>query len=383
MTESKWLMSKKVRLSIVLFVLILAGAYLGQQLLSLEDRKALAIASGSSQRATTPALPGQDTSVMAQTNQQPRKDALAAAGRRSGRPEADRPNTADTLLETGGDGDLEDTIKRVTDLAKTNPAAAAQLAREKLQGVFTLGSLWKTIAYNFANQDLKAAVEWAASLSEQMQSSVLPEVARSWSEKDPSSAADWVAKLPESDQRNESAGVIAENWMKRDREVAIDWVKQLPEETRNYAFVNVVRALVSTDPLRAAKFASAQPDGADRLGALSNLAYHWAKEDPDAAFAFVSELPEHEMGPAIGQIAAGLHEKDPDASVAWVKQLLQQGQWVKTLPEVDRVIILDDLARVLGETDQVVATQLRSLMGQKETLALKDGQTTEVKLKTK
>jgi hypothetical protein len=152
------------------------------------------------------------------------------------------------LVKDRFDASPEKTVRWVTQLAD-GPA--------RQNGCTSVGVLW-------ANNDPKAACEWALSLPVDVRSRVLNAAMGAWTNNDPQSAGQWLTGL-------EGEG----------RDVAVNAYSA---------------ATVLTNPATAMQWADTIVDSSLRPLAMSRTFSQWKAADPDAAMAWIesNKLPESE-----------------------------------------------------------------------------------------
>jgi len=144
------------------------------------------------------------------------------------------------------------------------------------------------IAAEWAKQDPKAAMEWAAGLknnSAQAMGSVVSEVAKT----DPKKAAEMAGKM-DADSRGDAYESIAKQWGAQNFAEAQAWANGLPEDQRGAAMSAAIEGLAQTSPLIAAGEISKMTDKEAMRDAVPTVAKNYAREDLQGSMTWLNSI---------------------------------------------------------------------------------------------
>lgn len=148
-----------------------------------------------------------------------------------------------------------------------------------------------------------------------------------WAGRDPEAAAAHFTQGElggglASDESRESAATLARAWARRDPAQALAWVKTLPEEARGSAVDAVISSMAASDPRQALQAALGLGQSYEQAEALRPLAQEWARQNPEAASAWVTTLedPASQSQAAQGLVTAWMTQ-DAQAASVWVAGL--------------------------------------------------------------
>jgi len=225
---------------------------------------------------------------------------------------ADR-KAALALLAGGGYGDMNYYISR---------------SPEQLNAVLeTLpsGSLRNNALNQLANQLAGCSREEAAAIlagyppkdREKMQICMLQNLSYS----DPTRALEIYQTLPPG--KSESYGYqLYSNLARQDPEAVLKLVADKPPQEQAQAVGYAFAQLASNDPVAATRRLDDYPAGPVRDAAMTQLASAWARDDPDAAKAWVATLTVAEQTRAINSLMGTMADTDPKGAADMLGRLL-------------------------------------------------------------
>jgi hypothetical protein len=148
-----------------------------------------------------------------------------------------------------------------------------------------------------------------------------------WAARDPAAAAAFFGENELSggfteDEDRLGAAAIVKEWVVQDPQAAFAWVSNLPEEARTEAVFAMVIRLAKHDPRIALQMVDSLDANYERAEAMQPLAEHWAQKAPVVAAAWVSALRnEPERNYAASGLMTGWMNADARAATEWVARL--------------------------------------------------------------
>ncbi len=134
------------------------------------------------------------------------------------------------------------------------------------------------------------------------------------------------------------ARTVAAQWARQDPDAALAWATRLPDRQRTGALSGIVQNLLETDPRRALAVAM-ELDPADRPGLLGQIAGAWASQSPAEAFAWIDTLgPEQRQSP-LREALRSWASSSPSEAAAYLDQL----------PDPERPAYVSSIARTWAE----------------------------------
>jgi hypothetical protein len=118
-------------------------------------------------------------------------------------------------------------------------------------------------------------------------------IVRNWAAQDLQAALDFYEKCRISDQNALSigtTGALAGEYIKRDPHKAFEWIASLSAEHRPEATRVAFQILSRVDPSAALQFFASEVDVPNRGLIANHIAAGWTKSDPEAAFAWATQL---------------------------------------------------------------------------------------------
>lgn len=211
--------------------------------------------------------------------------------------------------------------------ASTDPANAAKYFSENPGDFAMMGfgrgpgggdSGASVIAGEWAKVDPEAALAWANTLTGNNKSGAINSIVSEMAATDPMKAAQVAASLAGDDQAR-AYGEIASKWAGTDFAAAEAWIQGLPAEARDRAMSEALETLSHTDPEGAAGKLASMAAGRDRDRAVENIAEGWARKDPAAAAAWVSQQQTDDMDDAMRPVIAAWAGRDSAAALSWIQ----------------------------------------------------------------
>jgi hypothetical protein len=171
------------------------------------------------------------------------------------------------------------------------------------------------VASAWAKQDVHAAIEHAEGIADrEVRRGFGAALLREWAKIDPDAMLDYVLELDEASQQEalDAGGLQAFASVEPARALAVaeKLDGNLAQMMRSSALMN----LAGTDPLAALRYAENLGPGPEREQALSAAARGYAREDPEAALAWVRSLQPPSPG-LLGTVITSLAREDPDRAI--------------------------------------------------------------------
>ncbi|MES2981631.1 MAG: hypothetical protein V4727_04895 [Verrucomicrobiota bacterium] len=151
---------------------------------------------------------------------------------------------------------------------------------------------------------------------------VRPTVLQGWASTDPVNAAKYYSENPAQFAMMNMMGggrggmgaqgpaeIIAGEWAKQDPTAAMAWASALPNNSSG-AMSTVISEVAKSDPMKAATMAGGMPEDA-RGQAYESIAKQWAQKDFSEAASWVAGLPEGERVGAMSAAIEGLAISNP------------------------------------------------------------------------
>lgn len=148
-----------------------------------------------------------------------------------------------------------------------------------------------------------------------------------WAGRDPAAASAFFAENElhggfAEDEDRLAAAAIAKVWVVQDPQAAFNWVSSLPEEAREEAVAAIVIRVARHDPKFARQMVDSLDANYERAEAMHPLAVQWGQKAPVAAAAWVTALRnETERSYAASGLMTGWTEKDMEAAIQWASEL--------------------------------------------------------------
>ena len=140
-----------------------------------------------------------------------------------------------------------------------------------------------------------------------------------WVGKSPIDALDWLATQPASDRRDEVIRMALNQYSETDAKGAAGWaMKNLSGAELNNTLITIAENWAEQNGREAATWFLAQTVTGERNGAVENLFFAWASNEPAAALEFIgSGSGIGDLSPTLRRAAlAGWAKSEPEAAVA-------------------------------------------------------------------
>jgi hypothetical protein len=140
-----------------------------------------------------------------------------------------------------------------------------------------------------------------------------------WVAKDPQDALNWLAGQPPSDRRDEVIRMALSQFSDINAKGAADWaMKNLTGSDLNNALIAIAENWALQDGREAAAWFLGLPATQERDGAVENLFFTWATDEPAAAMDFLaSNAGTGDLGPTLRRASlAGWAKSDPEGAVS-------------------------------------------------------------------
>jgi uncharacterized membrane protein YgcG len=210
--------------------------------------------------------------------------------------------------------------------ASVDPAGAAKFYAENPREFATMGlfgggrggqSGAGIIGSEWARQDPKGAMAWAASLSgddkAQAMSSVIGEVAKT----NPRDAASMIGQMDE-ESRGEAYRSVASQYGALDFAEAQTWIRSLPSDEQAAALAAAIGGLSNTDPTRAAEQVALMEAGQARDRVVGAVVQDLARVDLQAAADFLKKQDsENAVREGLRELMPTWTNQNPTAALAY------------------------------------------------------------------
>jgi hypothetical protein len=176
----------------------------------------------------------------------------------------------------------------LTGWVKSDLPAAAQYAREHLDGTIKSETRVAHAANQLAAKDPKAAIAYIESLPEGTAKQLAQTMAAaSWAYNDPVAAAAWVSSLPPDGQGAAAVTLVAQ-WAPQDPRAAMDWVATLQGPAHDSAISAYSAHLALRDPGAALGWAQSIASDSIRASTVEALVVQWLERDRTRASAWIN-----------------------------------------------------------------------------------------------
>lgn len=140
-----------------------------------------------------------------------------------------------------------------------------------------------------------------------------------WVAKNPRDALDWLAGQPPSERRDEVIRIALSQFADMDPKGAADWaMKNLTGVELNNSLIGIAENWAQQNGREAATWFLGLPTTQERDGAVENIFFTWASDEPADALEFIaSNSGLGDLSPTLRRAAlAGWAKSDPEAAVA-------------------------------------------------------------------
>ncbi|MGD9420208.1 MAG: hypothetical protein Q7R22_014825 [Verrucomicrobiota bacterium JB025] len=203
--------------------------------------------------------------------------------------------------------------------ADSNPLAALEYARTNTRGQFATNTILST----WASSDPDAAIRWADSSYDESDGAnpFYAGIIRAIADSNPELAESMLTSMPRSGERGAALDAILPSLMARGSAETRTWIDSLTDDSlRNGAMLRTAETLAQTDPEGTAQWLLENPgDAADRR--TDDVYDEWAKQDPAAALASLSQLqPGETRSDALRGVISAVAANDPQEGLALLDQ---------------------------------------------------------------
>ena len=228
----------------------------------------------------------------------------------------------DALRYEGDPTRREEGIRSILDCLESEGFSAAMPRLAALAPGPPVDQLAARIMRRWAESDIRAAANWAASSpGGALRPASLEQVALVWAGRDPACASEWARSLRSEAERADALRLIAHEVVRTDPVAALAMAAGLPAgEPRDQLFVRAASEWAATAPENAALWARKIPDLALREKILAGVAVAWGEREPVmAATLAAKELPPgRPQSDAVVSIVQRWGQVDPQAAARWV-----------------------------------------------------------------
>lgn len=150
-------------------------------------------------------------------------------------------------------------------------------------------------------------------------------------------ATSWAEALPDGDIKSSAFDRVAESIARDDPEAAAAWILgHADKEYANRGVREVAEELARKDPAAAVAWAEKLPE-ASQASTLSQTVERWTREDPTAAGEYLAGMsPSAGRDVAISSFAREYDREDPQTAVQWVGSIANEELRMETLESVAR-----------------------------------------------
>ena len=210
--------------------------------------------------------------------------------------------------------------------AKVNPEQAAQMLTTLKIPADSSG--WTATARMLAEKNVDAAYSWVTSLPPEVQNRAMGTVLATLATTDPAGALAKANLMTDSSQRQSNQMSILHQWCQQDLTDFTQAAQTMSGELRSSAFSSIIARKLGGDPAEAANFilslqrSQREEDVKAAAGKFGELGAKWGGMDPQAATAWIKQVPNEELGQ---QFISGLVQEwtqsDPAAASVWIRDL--------------------------------------------------------------
>jgi hypothetical protein len=199
-----------------------------------------------------------------------------------------------------------------------DPEQAAKLADRLLaqDGALAKTSLSRMMS-SWMQRNQEEALAWLSANVDSVEPAMVGEAAQAMARRDPAAAASYVATLP-AHLRDTWIIQVAAPYANYDPVGATNWIAQYQgSQVYEVAYRQMVMQIAQNDP-RAAGSMLRQASSAVQLGAASQVAMSWARQDPQAAVRWAEGLSDQgARAGAVGGAVSVWASTDPAAAKDW------------------------------------------------------------------
>ena len=222
------------------------------------------------------------------------------------------------LRETNGNRREHDLYEIIGRMSPDEIAAAIKIAGQQPSEKRRL--LQRMLATRWAENDPKAAMEFAMNLEHDIQSATTDAVLQIWVAADRQAAMRWAQALPSGKARASALYGLVTTLAEREPALALQYLDTLPASSNTESsYYSVFSSWVAQDAAAAGAGVLALPRGANRENAIRATIDGWVQREPAAALAWAGQIPEQTARTEAFDIAYGRWAaSDPQAASAAV-----------------------------------------------------------------
>ncbi len=210
--------------------------------------------------------------------------------------------------------------------ARRDPESTAKLLAQA--GLPPSDSAWSNFAEQYSSQDPVAAYAWAATLPTEFQDRVLGSILPRLAQSDAPGALLKAQQIPNQARQKEAISNVFSQWATSDPTAFEQAVPQMTGDLRTAGIARLLTSKISEDPQAAASYLMtlqqrATPEDAPIVNqGLAQLGSAWGESDPQAASAWIAQLPPGEpQEKFIESLAGTWAQSDSMAASTWIKGL--------------------------------------------------------------
>ena len=219
--------------------------------------------------------------------------------------------------------------KMFTRLTELDPRAASKAAQALPNEQASRGAL-ERVAATWAARNPAEAYAWfkaAPDLPSLVRTRTLMSVYQSWSKADPAAAGSFLLARGAGSGNSEEARqtsqvgaeVIGASWAQKDPQAALAWMGQLPNEYREGALKGIMETWGKNDPRGVAMYAATVADSGAANRYLEPALTSWSKSDPVAVRDWVQTLPTGDVRKSsASRLAREWSSQDPQAALSFL-----------------------------------------------------------------
>ena len=207
--------------------------------------------------------------------------------------------------------------------AESDPMAAFEWARTQRASESRTQAL-STALLRVARSDPVEALALAEDLDKSARSNAIDRVLRQWGRDDPRSAAAWLDASP-----HESEGAVAAivgGYARLDAEEAVDWLLTKSADAQRQAASMIMWPLAEESPEIALELVERLEDSTATMIAGSQLMSRWAEDDPQAAVRAIARIDDDARPSLYTSAFHAWSRYDPEAANAFIAQVPASGR---------------------------------------------------------
>lgn len=184
--------------------------------------------------------------------------------------------------------------------------------------------LMRVVVRAWATQDPAAARKTVDSALGRDRRRLVAALAEGWFESGQDGLEDYLAALPPGEERQLAIAYVARRRVLRDgSDATLRWAEALPDDApgrfKLQAYRRVASAVAEVEPQRAAAWVERQLSGDYWDGLARRVAVRWARQDGEAALAWLETLPPEKLGTAVDEAYRIWFTRDRERARAWIQ----------------------------------------------------------------